>query len=133
MQTHTDQSCLLYALCCALLVLLVLQGELQAMQLEIRTATFANVRAAEEHSAALKRLMDQSRVDTSKTHEMLAQVCPHGSLAFGAGGMIRVGRRGEGEGGGVLVVVCVLTGRVLASKTHMRCGRSWVSVLWMGV
>lgn len=57
------------------MVMLVLQGELQAMQLEIRTATFATVRAAEEQSAALKRLMDQSRLDTSKTHEMLAQVC----------------------------------------------------------
>ena len=44
------------------------------MQAEIRNASFAAVRAAEEQSAALKRLMDQSRVDASKTQDMLAQV-----------------------------------------------------------
>jgi hypothetical protein len=44
------------------------------MQAEIRKASFAAVRAAEEQSAALKRLMDQSRVDASKTQDMLAQV-----------------------------------------------------------
>jgi hypothetical protein len=82
----------------------MLQGELQAMQLEIRTATFATVRAAEEQSAALKRLMDQSRMDTSKTQEMLAQVCAHGCLAVGAGGMDQGGpaRGGGGDAGGVL-------------------------------
>ncbi len=48
---------------------------MQSMQAEIRTATFATVQAAEEQSSALKRLMDQSRVDASKTQDMLAQVC----------------------------------------------------------
>lgn len=50
------------------------QVELQSIQAEIRTAAFTAVRAAEEQSASLKRLMDQSRVDTNKTHEMLEQV-----------------------------------------------------------
>eukprot|EP00879_Flechtneria_rotunda_P014696 GHRR01015357.1.p1 GENE.GHRR01015357.1~~GHRR01015357.1.p1 ORF type:complete len:292 (+),score=92.48 GHRR01015357.1:1374-2249(+) len=49
-------------------------SELTTLQAEIRTATFAAARAAEEQSAQLKRLMDQSRVDASKTQEMLAQV-----------------------------------------------------------
>jgi len=52
----------------------VLQAELHSIQAEIRVATFAAVSAAEEQSAALKRLMDQSRVDASKTQEMLEQV-----------------------------------------------------------
>lgn len=57
-----------------LLLLFVLQIELKEMQQEIRSATFVSVRAAEEQSAQLKRLMDQSRVDASKTQEMLSQV-----------------------------------------------------------
>jgi hypothetical protein len=52
----------------------VAQTELHEMQVDIRKASFAAVRAAEEQSAALKRLMDQSRVDASKTQDMLAQV-----------------------------------------------------------
>jgi len=51
-----------------------LQSELLDIQAEIRGASFAAVRAAEEQSAQLKRLMDQSRVDATKTQEMLAQV-----------------------------------------------------------
>jgi hypothetical protein len=51
-----------------------LQAELQSIQVDIRSATFTAVRAAEEQSANLKRLMDQSRLDASKTQEMLAQV-----------------------------------------------------------
>ncbi|KAF8062913.1 hypothetical protein HT031_003751 [Scenedesmus sp. PABB004] len=49
-------------------------AELSAIQVDIRAATFCAVRAAEEQSAALKRLMDQSRVDAGKSQEMLAQV-----------------------------------------------------------
>lgn len=48
--------------------------ELTQIQQEIRSATFAAVAAAEEQSAALKRLMDQCTVDASKTQEMLQQV-----------------------------------------------------------
>jgi hypothetical protein len=49
--------------------------ELSHLQGEIRCAQFAAARAAEEQSAQLKRLMDQSKVDASKTQEMLSQVC----------------------------------------------------------
>jgi hypothetical protein len=45
-----------------------------AIQAELRTASFAAARAAEAQSADLKRLIDQSRVDASKTQEMLGQV-----------------------------------------------------------
>lgn len=54
--------------------MLLLQANLEAIQAEIRAATFAAVSAAEQQSAALKRLIDQSRVDASKTQEMLEQV-----------------------------------------------------------
>jgi len=56
----------------------LLQAELKELQCEIRAATFVAVRAAEEQSAALKKLMDQSRVDSTKTQEMLAQVTGNG-------------------------------------------------------
>lgn len=52
----------------------LLQVELTDLQTEIRGAQFVAARAAEEQSAQLKRLMDQSRVDASKTQEMLSQV-----------------------------------------------------------
>jgi hypothetical protein len=58
----------------------MLQAELQSIQVEIRSATFTAVRAAEEQSANLKRLMDQSRLDAGKTQEMLAQVNEHWQL-----------------------------------------------------
>jgi DNA-binding FadR family transcriptional regulator len=48
--------------------------QLSSLQGEIRCAQFAAARAAEEQSAQLKRLMDQSKVDASKTQEMLTQV-----------------------------------------------------------
>eukprot|EP00775_Hariotina_reticulata_P012538 gene12538-12671_t len=47
--------------------------DLQSLQREIYTATFAAARAAEQQSAQLKRLMDQSKVDSTKTHQMLEQ------------------------------------------------------------
>jgi hypothetical protein len=52
----------------------MLQMDLQSLQREIYTATFAAARAAEQQSAQLKRLMDQGKVDSTKTHEMLEQV-----------------------------------------------------------
>lgn len=51
-----------------------MQTELYDLQTEIRSAQFVATRAAEQQSAELKRLMDQSRVDASKTHDMIAQV-----------------------------------------------------------
>jgi hypothetical protein len=48
--------------------------QLSSLQGEIRCAQFVAARAAEEQSAQLKRLMDQSKVDASKTQEMLTQV-----------------------------------------------------------
>jgi predicted DsbA family dithiol-disulfide isomerase len=59
------------------------QANLEKLQAEIRAATFAAVSAAEQQSAALKRLIDQSRVDTSKTQEMLEQVCVGGRGCVG--------------------------------------------------
>lgn len=49
-------------------------AELASIQADIRGATFAVARAAEKQSAQLKLLMDQSRVDATKTQDMLAEV-----------------------------------------------------------
>jgi hypothetical protein len=54
--------------------------QLSHLQGEIRCAQFAAARAAEQQSAQLKRLMDQSKVDASKTQEMLSQVGGSGDL-----------------------------------------------------
>jgi hypothetical protein len=51
-------------------------------------ATCAAVSPAERQSAALKRLIDQSRVDASKTQEMLAQVCM-GDWYYSVGSTVR--------------------------------------------
>ena len=66
----------------------LLQANLEKLQAEIRAATFAAVSAAEQQSAALKRLIDQSRVDASKTQEMLEQVCM-GDCYYSMGSTVR--------------------------------------------
>lgn len=50
------------------------QNTITEIQAEMRTAQFRATRAAEQQSAELKRLIDQSKVDASKTQDMLAQV-----------------------------------------------------------
>lgn len=52
------------------------------MQSDLLRAQWSATRAAEEQAASLKRLADQSAVDASKSHQMLAEVrmCIHTSL-----------------------------------------------------
>jgi hypothetical protein len=74
----------------------------------VRAATFTAVRAAEQQSAALKRLMDQSRADSGKTHEMLEQLLlllqSDRSGGAGRGHSAAAGPVAASEGGWALVL-----------------------------
>lgn len=52
----------------------VSQAEIRDITNDIRKTSFSAVRAAEQQGAQLKRLMDMSSRDNSKTHDMLEQV-----------------------------------------------------------
>ncbi len=63
-------------LCCAALrcAYACVQVELKQLQGDLLRAQWSATRAAEEQAASLKRLADQSAVDASKSHQMLAEV-----------------------------------------------------------